>query len=76
MSEGLIGQGGDTSGENGPSERVVWRRREVYDPGTTPRVATRRRAGGERFAHSYGDRVRSDHRIFVDLFRNGRIPGL
>lgn len=28
------------------------------------------------FAHSYGDRVRSDHRIFVDLFRNGRIPGL
>jgi uncharacterized protein (DUF2252 family) len=28
------------------------------------------------FAHSYGDRVRADHRIFVDLFRNGRIPGL
>ncbi|BFV59826.1 DUF2252 domain-containing protein [Kitasatospora sp. CMC57] len=28
------------------------------------------------FAHAYGDRARSDHQIFVDLFRNGRIPGL
>ncbi|WP_415936392.1 DUF2252 domain-containing protein [Streptomyces sp. 039-1] len=28
------------------------------------------------FAHSYGSRARSDHQIFVDLFRNGRIPGL
>ncbi|MGR8011106.1 DUF2252 domain-containing protein [Streptomyces hypolithicus] len=28
------------------------------------------------FAHSYGARVRADHQIFVDLFRNGRIPGL
>ncbi|MFI5525997.1 DUF2252 domain-containing protein [Streptomyces platensis] len=28
------------------------------------------------FAHSYGARARSDHQIFVDLFRNGRIPGL
>jgi len=28
------------------------------------------------FAHTYGDRARSDHQIFVDLFRNGRIPGL
>ncbi|EME96903.1 DUF2252 domain-containing protein [Streptomyces mobaraensis NBRC 13819 = DSM 40847] len=28
------------------------------------------------FAHSYGARAREDHRIFVDLFRNGRIPGL
>lgn len=28
------------------------------------------------FAHSYGARARFDHQIFVDLFRNGRIPGL
>ncbi|WP_338676146.1 DUF2252 domain-containing protein [Streptomyces sp. SCSIO 30461] len=28
------------------------------------------------FAHSYGTRARADHQIFVDLFRNGRIPGL
>ncbi|MGW2400002.1 DUF2252 domain-containing protein [Kitasatospora sp. NPDC001664] len=28
------------------------------------------------FAHAYGDRARLDHQIFVDLFRNGRIPGL
>lgn len=28
------------------------------------------------FAHDYGARTRRDHRIFVDLFRNGRIPGL
>ncbi|APY88781.1 DUF2252 domain-containing protein [Streptomyces alfalfae] len=28
------------------------------------------------FAHAYGARARSDHQIFVDLFRNGRIPGL
>ncbi len=28
------------------------------------------------FAHRYGARARSDHQIFVDLFRNGRIPGL
>ncbi|MEU3507841.1 DUF2252 domain-containing protein [Streptomyces longwoodensis] len=28
------------------------------------------------FAHAYGARVRADHQIFVDLFRNGRIPGL
>ncbi len=28
------------------------------------------------FAHDYGARARSDHQIFVDLFRNGRIPGL
>ncbi|MEU5309767.1 DUF2252 domain-containing protein [Streptomyces sp. NPDC021562] len=28
------------------------------------------------FAHSYGARARTDHQIFVDLFRNGRIPGL
>ncbi|WP_168711339.1 hypothetical protein [Streptomyces sp. RKND-216] len=27
-------------------------------------------------AHAYGARTRRDHRIFVDLFRNGRIPGL
>ncbi|MFJ4789233.1 DUF2252 domain-containing protein [Streptomyces sp. NPDC088794] len=28
------------------------------------------------FAHDYGARARYDHQIFVDLFRNGRIPGL
>ncbi|MFR9675105.1 DUF2252 domain-containing protein [Streptomyces sp. TR06-5] len=28
------------------------------------------------FAHDYGAQARRDHRIFVDLFRNGRIPGL
>ncbi|MFF5764409.1 DUF2252 domain-containing protein [Streptomyces tanashiensis] len=28
------------------------------------------------FAHAYGARARADHQIFVDLFRNGRIPGL
>ncbi|QDQ11028.1 DUF2252 domain-containing protein [Streptomyces spectabilis] len=28
------------------------------------------------FAHEYGARARGDHQIFVDLFRNGRIPGL
>jgi uncharacterized protein (DUF2252 family) len=28
------------------------------------------------FAHSYGAQARSDHQTFVDLFRNGRIPGL
>ncbi|MYT70531.1 MULTISPECIES: DUF2252 domain-containing protein [unclassified Streptomyces] len=28
------------------------------------------------FAHVYGTRAREDHQIFVDLFRNGRIPGL
>ncbi|MFF2020415.1 DUF2252 domain-containing protein [Streptomyces sp. NPDC058171] len=28
------------------------------------------------FAHHYGARARHDHQTFVDLFRNGRIPGL
>jgi uncharacterized protein (DUF2252 family) len=28
------------------------------------------------FAHDYGTRARLDHQIFVDLFREGRIPGL
>ena len=28
------------------------------------------------FAHEYGAKARRDHQIFVDLFRNGRIPGL
>ena len=28
------------------------------------------------FAHRYGARARADHQTFVDLFRNGRIPGL
>ncbi|MFD0887248.1 DUF2252 domain-containing protein [Streptosporangium algeriense] len=28
------------------------------------------------FAHAYGARARDDHQLFVDLFRNGRLPGL
>ncbi len=28
------------------------------------------------FAHEYGDRARDDHQEFVDLFRNGKLPGL
>ncbi|MFG3705505.1 DUF2252 domain-containing protein [Micromonospora sp. NPDC047670] len=28
------------------------------------------------FAHAYGVRTRQDHQLFVDLFRNGRLPGL
>ncbi|WP_214103328.1 DUF2252 domain-containing protein [Acrocarpospora catenulata] len=28
------------------------------------------------FAHRYGARARQDHQLFVDLFRNGRFPGL
>lgn len=28
------------------------------------------------FAHTYGAVARRDHQIFVDLFRNGRIPGV
>nr|MDT0660996.1 DUF2252 domain-containing protein [Micromonospora sp. DSM 115978] len=28
------------------------------------------------FAHGYGARARRDHQTFVDLFRNGRLPGL
>ncbi|MEU8380981.1 DUF2252 domain-containing protein [Streptosporangium sp. NPDC048865] len=28
------------------------------------------------FAHAYGARARADHGLFVDLFRNGRLPGL
>jgi uncharacterized protein (DUF2252 family) len=28
------------------------------------------------FAHAYGVRARQDHQLFVDLFRNGRVPGL
>jgi len=28
------------------------------------------------FAHAYGLRARQDHQIFVDLFRNGKLPGI
>ncbi|MEV4480889.1 DUF2252 domain-containing protein [Micromonospora coxensis] len=28
------------------------------------------------FAHAYGARARDDHQLFVDLFRNGRLPGI
>ncbi|SCF17368.1 DUF2252 domain-containing protein [Micromonospora mirobrigensis] len=28
------------------------------------------------FAHAYGVRARHDHQLFVDLFRNGRLPGI
>ncbi|SDG14374.1 Uncharacterized conserved protein, DUF2252 family [Sinosporangium album] len=27
------------------------------------------------FAHAYGAQAREDHQLFVDLFRNGRLPG-
>ncbi|KAK5170890.1 uncharacterized protein LTR77_004034 [Saxophila tyrrhenica] len=30
----------------------------------------------QNFAHKYSARVREDHRVFVDMFRNGQIPGL
>ncbi|SCG55171.1 DUF2252 domain-containing protein [Micromonospora inositola] len=28
------------------------------------------------FAHAYGVQARHDHQLFVDLFRNGRLPGI
>ncbi|GAA4571166.1 DUF2252 domain-containing protein [Micromonospora coerulea] len=28
------------------------------------------------FAHAYGIQARQDHQLFVDLFRNGRLPGI
>jgi uncharacterized protein (DUF2252 family) len=28
------------------------------------------------FAHAYGVQAREDHQLFVDLFRNGKLPGL
>ncbi|GAA4047921.1 DUF2252 domain-containing protein [Nonomuraea soli] len=28
------------------------------------------------FSHAYGAQARQDHQVFVDLFRNGRMPGL
>ncbi|MEU5548516.1 MULTISPECIES: DUF2252 domain-containing protein [unclassified Micromonospora] len=28
------------------------------------------------FAHAYGVRARQDHQLFVDLFRNGELPGV
>jgi uncharacterized protein (DUF2252 family) len=28
------------------------------------------------FAHTYGAQARADHQTFVDLFRNGKLPGL
>ncbi len=28
------------------------------------------------FAHAYGQRAREDHQLFVDLFRNGQLPGV
>jgi uncharacterized protein (DUF2252 family) len=28
------------------------------------------------FAHTYGVQARHDHQLFVDLFRNGRLPGI
>jgi uncharacterized protein (DUF2252 family) len=29
-----------------------------------------------KFGAAYGDRAREDHKLFVDAFRNGRVPGL
>jgi uncharacterized protein (DUF2252 family) len=40
----------------------------VLDDGFAPDLA--------HFGAAYGERVREDHRLFVDAFRNGRIPGL
>lgn len=28
------------------------------------------------FGHQYSAKVRKDHQLFVDMFRNGKIPGL
>lgn len=28
------------------------------------------------FGHAYSVKVREDHKLFVDMFRNGQIPGL
>ena len=28
------------------------------------------------FAHTYAGQVRTDHSLFVEAFRNGRIPGV
>jgi hypothetical protein len=28
------------------------------------------------FGRAYGELARDDHRLFVDAFRNGRIPGV
>lgn len=28
------------------------------------------------FGHDYSAKVREDHQLFVDMFRNGKIPGL
>jgi hypothetical protein len=28
------------------------------------------------FAHSYAAQVRGDHALFVDAFREGRVPGV
>ena len=28
------------------------------------------------FGHQYSAKVRNDHQLFVDMFRNGKIPGL
>lgn len=43
----------------------------VVDSDSTGFVATL-----VNFAHHYGAQARKDHQTFVDLFRNGRIPGL
>ena len=29
-----------------------------------------------KFGAHYGEQVREDHGLFVDAFRNGRVPGL
>ena len=62
-------------------------RRERPLPGAVLHRARHRRRDRQRtrrasrellvdFAHEYGAATRRDHQIFVDLFRNGRIPGL
>lgn len=61
--------------ESGHSELVPFSTERAIDAA----IAADEESFGELlvdFAHSYGARARADHQIFVDLFRNGRIPGL
>ena len=61
----------DTSGESlvpFSTERAIDAAIAAHEEGFAPLLVD--------FAHTYGARARADHHIFVDLFRNGRIPGL
>ena len=43
---------------------------------STPSATRRLRGELAEFGADYGERAREDHRLFVDAFRNGEIPGL